>query len=554
LDEANSSFIVGERNRIHHAEQTSILGTVNVFTLDGLAPEPTSSIISGHHNTVEYSPKHVFVFGSDNKVKEAPRTLILGENNSIQINNDPLFEHGHNMTILVGKQNKVDGSYRNNLLIGSHNTSEGDSVIAIGSRLKPSKESIYIGQKNSWGGGSNARLNNTNHNIVMGQNINFTNTLTGNPGNRGVDSSIFIGNYSDVVLQPQVSGVTLFSAHKTIGIGNNIFPLGADPAGGINYESGHRSISVGNDIYITSANSINIGNSIRSGNLTTSGVISRNNNAINIGNNIVNIKQVLTTSTFLGFGGSTSIELGPIFIGSVDTTHFPRQVTRNTVQTSTSPAQIAFAVAPNMGVDPAYGPLLAPFNLLTMDRFANLFIGLRNPIPGSTLNPVDIASYLVPVAGADTLGGSTVYARQFFAVQGSGGFRTPSDQRIKSNIEALSGNYRDYLNKINPFSYYYTGDSRKKTDWGFMAQDVQLYFPHLVEETNETLSIGYLGFIPILWKINQEQQSEIDQQQQRIKELERQIKFINDFNADELRRQERRINELERKIELLLQK
>jgi polyhydroxyalkanoate synthesis regulator phasin len=85
---------------------------------------------------------------------------------------------------------------------------------------------------------------------------------------------------------------------------------------------------------------------------------------------------------------------------------------------------------------------------------------------------------------------------------------------------------------------------------------VQQYFPHLVYEIPEFggLGIDYISFIPVLWAINQEQQFQIDRQRGRIQHLERQIRFINDFNADELRRQQNRIDELERKLNSFIEK
>jgi hypothetical protein len=121
---------------------------------------------------------------------------------------------------------------------------------------------------------------------------------------------------------------------------------------------------------------------------------------------------------------------------------------------------------------------------------------------------------------------TAVYARAYFA-QTAANYNAISDQRLKSDIKPLYGDYANYLFNIRPFSYHYAFDNEKKIDWGFMAQDVRNYFPHLVNEAEDgTLSLGYMGFIPILWKINQDQQTKIDEQQARIEELERQISYI----------------------------
>ncbi|MCL2026862.1 MAG: tail fiber domain-containing protein [Bacteroidales bacterium] len=137
-----------------------------------------------------------------------------------------------------------------------------------------------------------------------------------------------------------------------------------------------------------------------------------------------------------------------------------------------------------------------------------------------------------------------------------GGMILTSDKKFKRNIKPLPSGMEDYLYKVRPHSYVWEDDETNSFQWGFMAQDVIPYFPHLVYEIGpmEGLGINYTGFIPVLWKINQDQQTEIDQQRMRIQNLERQINFINDYNSDELRRQQNRINELEKQLQLILEK
>jgi hypothetical protein len=496
------------------------VGGENTFFIDDQSiidnAIPSKSHISGYSNLIRNSDQNVFVLGSQNTLIKSPHTIVLGNDNEVESTGLP------QTSILIGSLNKVDhvGGRVNNILIGSDNISYFDRTIAIGQSQEPSANSIYIGRNNNNGGHIN-----TNRNVVMGDRINFTNNV--------VDSSIYIGHHFDVSAID--GGTAAFSTKKNIGIGNNIYPLNsASP------ESRIGAISIGNEITLRMS-SINIGNNITTGNTNAS---LPTGHSINIGNNIQNTRRMQFSDVIHGSSASNRIG-GSIFIGSVDTTKLPRQVFDNDLfPGTTNPATIALAIAPNMAHNHK-----APFTLLAMDEYANLFIGLRDSDPTST------GSYINATEGPNTMGGSRVYARQFCAIVGSIGSLTVSDSRMKSNIKVLSGDYRSYLSKLDPFSYYYTDDKHQRTDWGFMAQDVQRYFPHLIDDIGDgVLAIGYTGFIPILWKINQDQQTELDAQQKRIVELERQIKFINEFNADELRRHENRIAELEKQLQTVLEK
>jgi len=114
----------------------------------------------------------------------------------------------------------------------------------------------------------------------------------------------------------------------------------------------------------------------------------------------------------------------------------------------------------------------------------------------------------------------------------------------------------EYLYRINAFSYFRDGDEEQRLNWGFMAQEVQLYFPHLVHDVNGhgELGLDYTGFIPVLWKINQDQQLQIDRQRGRIDELEHQIRNINGNRDDELRRLRNRVDALEEQMKTILEK
>tara|TARA_B000000477_G_C5988568_1_gene183846 strand:+ start:117 stop:518 length:402 start_codon:yes stop_codon:yes gene_type:complete len=79
---------------------------------------------------------------------------------------------------------------------------------------------------------------------------------------------------------------------------------------------------------------------------------------------------------------------------------------------------------------------------------------------------------------------------------------TRSDIRLKSDICDLNKDDLDKLNKLVPKSYKFKNDNKKH--FGFIAQDLEKQFPHLVSTDNEGMkSVNYLEIIPLLlFKIN----------------------------------------------------
>ncbi|MFN4081360.1 MAG: tail fiber domain-containing protein [Saprospiraceae bacterium] len=99
-----------------------------------------------------------------------------------------------------------------------------------------------------------------------------------------------------------------------------------------------------------------------------------------------------------------------------------------------------------------------------------------------------------------------------FAVNG---IYTPSDRRLKKEIQAIGASTLDRVMQLKPVQYVYTADPAAPT-FGFIAQEVQSLFPELVGQTRsreggETyLSLNYAGFAPLTVKAIQEQQRQIE--------------------------------------------
>ena len=94
-------------------------------------------------------------------------------------------------------------------------------------------------------------------------------------------------------------------------------------------------------------------------------------------------------------------------------------------------------------------------------------------------------------------------------------FALSSDKRLKKDISPTKYDLNSVLN-LNPVDYKLKSNNKDQT--GFIAQEVKDVIPELVNgvegdlEKGETLSINYIGLIPVLTKAIQEQQSQIDNQ------------------------------------------
>jgi hypothetical protein len=96
-------------------------------------------------------------------------------------------------------------------------------------------------------------------------------------------------------------------------------------------------------------------------------------------------------------------------------------------------------------------------------------------------------------------------------------FNSTSDYRIKKDIQDLNLNIYN-VNPLRPVNYY--NNKLNKLDIGFIAHEVQEYYPFLVngiKDGEETQSLNYNGLIGILVK-------EIQELKQRVKQLEDDLK------------------------------
>ncbi len=104
-----------------------------------------------------------------------------------------------------------------------------------------------------------------------------------------------------------------------------------------------------------------------------------------------------------------------------------------------------------------------------------------------------------------------------------------SDRRLKRNIEALPYGLKEIL-MLEPKIYSWIDDRSEGTrSLGLIAQDVEQIIPEIVHkkaDSEKTLSLSYTELIPIIISAVKEQQNTIEQQSERITDLEKRLKKL----------------------------
>jgi hypothetical protein len=62
-------------------------------------------------------------------------------------------------------------------------------------------------------------------------------------------------------------------------------------------------------------------------------------------------------------------------------------------------------------------------------------------------------------------------------------------------------------------------DDNQKQQIGVLAQDIEKVFPELVSESNGVKSVNYQGLVPVLINAMKEQQKEIEELKNLVKEV-----------------------------------
>ncbi len=107
----------------------------------------------------------------------------------------------------------------------------------------------------------------------------------------------------------------------------------------------------------------------------------------------------------------------------------------------------------------------------------------------------------------------------------TGQYSVLSDRSVKENIKSLS-NVLTSIKSLRPVTYNYIHDQDKKSDMGFIAQEVSEYFPNLVNQMDQQLGLNYTGFSVLAIKAIQEQQVLIERQETIIQNLLQRVEAL----------------------------
>jgi len=123
-------------------------------------------------------------------------------------------------------------------------------------------------------------------------------------------------------------------------------------------------------------------------------------------------------------------------------------------------------------------------------------------------------------------------------IEGQVAFTAASDKRLKENITNLTAGL-DFISKLKPVSYQMKDFADKRTNWGFIAQDIEA----IVGDSNSIVTVGgdadrtlglrYTDFVAPLVKAVQEQQTEIEELKLLLKEYKAEMENLKTQIQDE---------------------
>jgi hypothetical protein len=143
--------------------------------------------------------------------------------------------------------------------------------------------------------------------------------------------------------------------------------------------------------------------------------------------------------------------------------------------------------------------------------------------------------------------GSTWKAIGYFDPDGN--IKESSDIRFKKNIETIEKGVMDKLMQIPAVRFHKSEDDDSQIKkFGFIAQDVQKVFPDIVDEENGYLALPYAKFGVLAIAGLQELKEEKDEEFEKLREDNQQLKDQNALLLEQFNQLQERIKALEDKM------
>jgi len=100
-----------------------------------------------------------------------------------------------------------------------------------------------------------------------------------------------------------------------------------------------------------------------------------------------------------------------------------------------------------------------------------------------------------------------------------GSIISPSDEKLKKNINEISLEERKNILNLEPKIFIYKNDLKNKKHFGFIPQDVEKIYPELISENAGYKTINYIELIPLLL-------SNMKLMQDEIRELKKKLEVV----------------------------
>ena len=106
------------------------------------------------------------------------------------------------------------------------------------------------------------------------------------------------------------------------------------------------------------------------------------------------------------------------------------------------------------------------------------------------------------------------------------GVQCSSDINLKTDIQPLDADY-SVLQALQPVRYRFKADEERTVQFGFIAQEVERYFPHLVKTNRQGIkSLNYIGLLPVLWQYTQRLEQTVETQAAEIDRLKTEMESL----------------------------
>jgi len=102
-----------------------------------------------------------------------------------------------------------------------------------------------------------------------------------------------------------------------------------------------------------------------------------------------------------------------------------------------------------------------------------------------------------------------------------------SDERLKDNIITIESDSLSKILKLRPVTFNYKLEGlMDQLSTGYIAQELEEYFPELISEEKDYKHIRYIELIPHITRAISQQQETINNQQKQIDELKEKVEIL----------------------------